>query len=57
MTEITPSALSFVDSETPSEKLVYSITKPLPSGQGQPHTHTLVQLFSHNVEKINRIKI
>uniref|UniRef100_A0A4W6CQ63 Fraser extracellular matrix complex subunit 1 n=1 Tax=Lates calcarifer TaxID=8187 RepID=A0A4W6CQ63_LATCA len=34
VTEITPSALSFVDSETPSEKLVYNITKPLPPGQG-----------------------
>uniref|UniRef100_A0AAX7VKR4 Fraser extracellular matrix complex subunit 1 n=1 Tax=Astatotilapia calliptera TaxID=8154 RepID=A0AAX7VKR4_ASTCA len=50
VTEITPSALSFVDSETPSEKLVYSITKPLPSGQGtiehrdRPYTH--VQHFT-----------
>ncbi|XP_067377534.1 extracellular matrix protein FRAS1 isoform X3 [Channa argus] len=34
VTEITPSALSFVDSETPSEKLIYNITKPLPPGQG-----------------------
>ncbi|KAK5909396.1 hypothetical protein CesoFtcFv8_003328 [Champsocephalus esox] len=34
VTEITPSALSFVDSETPSEKLIYNITKPLPQGQG-----------------------
>ncbi|XP_035766601.1 extracellular matrix protein FRAS1 [Neolamprologus brichardi] len=50
VTEITPSALSFVDSETPSEKLIYSITKPLPSGQGtiehrdRPYTH--VQHFT-----------
>uniref|UniRef100_A0A3B4AGL3 VWFC domain-containing protein n=1 Tax=Periophthalmus magnuspinnatus TaxID=409849 RepID=A0A3B4AGL3_9GOBI len=34
VTEITPAALSFVDSETPSDKLIYSITKPLPSGHG-----------------------
>ncbi|XP_041854892.1 extracellular matrix protein FRAS1 [Melanotaenia boesemani] len=34
VTEITPSALSFIDSETPSEKLVYNITKPLLPGQG-----------------------
>ncbi|XP_029366253.1 extracellular matrix organizing protein FRAS1 isoform X2 [Echeneis naucrates] len=34
VTEITPSALSFVDSETPDEKLVYNITKPLLPGQG-----------------------
>ncbi|XP_071779938.2 extracellular matrix organizing protein FRAS1 [Centroberyx gerrardi] len=34
VTEITPAALSFIDSETPSEKLIYNITKPLPHGQG-----------------------
>ncbi|KAM4616687.1 extracellular matrix organizing protein FRAS1 [Polymixia lowei] len=34
VTEITQSALSFIDSESPSEKLVYNITKPLPHGQG-----------------------
>ncbi|XP_035235651.1 extracellular matrix protein FRAS1 isoform X1 [Anguilla anguilla] len=34
ITVITPSALSFMDSETPSEKLVYNITKPLAPGQG-----------------------
>uniref|UniRef100_A0A8C7J2L3 Fraser extracellular matrix complex subunit 1 n=1 Tax=Oncorhynchus kisutch TaxID=8019 RepID=A0A8C7J2L3_ONCKI len=34
VTVLTPTALSFVDSETPSEKLVYNITKPLPEGQG-----------------------
>uniref|UniRef100_A0A673XCS3 Fraser extracellular matrix complex subunit 1 n=1 Tax=Salmo trutta TaxID=8032 RepID=A0A673XCS3_SALTR len=34
VTVLTPTALSFVDSETPSEKLVYNITKPLPQGQG-----------------------
>ncbi|MEQ2200454.1 hypothetical protein XENOCAPTIV_029659, partial [Xenoophorus captivus] len=34
VTEITPSALSFIDSGTPSEKLIYSITKPLLPGQG-----------------------
>ncbi|XP_034027090.1 extracellular matrix protein FRAS1 [Thalassophryne amazonica] len=34
ITEITPASLSFVDSETPSEELVYNITKPLPQGQG-----------------------
>uniref|UniRef100_H3DH31 Fraser extracellular matrix complex subunit 1 n=1 Tax=Tetraodon nigroviridis TaxID=99883 RepID=H3DH31_TETNG len=33
VTEITPSALSFIDSETPSEKLMYNITKALPPGQ------------------------
>uniref|UniRef100_A0A3P9GZH8 Fraser extracellular matrix complex subunit 1 n=1 Tax=Oryzias latipes TaxID=8090 RepID=A0A3P9GZH8_ORYLA len=31
---ITPSALSFTDTETPSEKLQYNITKPLLSAQG-----------------------
>ncbi|KAG7220426.1 hypothetical protein INR49_003292 [Caranx melampygus] len=34
VTEITPTALSFIDSETPSEKLVFNITKPLLPGQG-----------------------
>ncbi|KAA8592453.1 hypothetical protein FQN60_017908, partial [Etheostoma spectabile] len=34
VTEISPSALSFIDSETPSEKLIYNITKPLLQGQG-----------------------
>ncbi|XP_056136283.1 extracellular matrix protein FRAS1 [Lampris incognitus] len=34
VTEITPSALSFVDSESPSEKVYYNVTKPLPRGQG-----------------------
>ncbi|XP_023814674.1 extracellular matrix protein FRAS1 isoform X2 [Oryzias latipes] len=34
VTEITPSALSFTDTETPSEKLQYNITKPLLSAQG-----------------------
>ncbi|CAB1322441.1 unnamed protein product, partial [Coregonus sp. 'balchen'] len=34
VTVVTPTALSFVDSETPSEKLFYNITKPLPQGQG-----------------------
>ncbi|KAJ8398108.1 hypothetical protein AAFF_G00431850 [Aldrovandia affinis] len=34
VTVITPSALSFVDVEMPSEKLVYNITKPLAQGQG-----------------------
>uniref|UniRef100_A0A672YI22 VWFC domain-containing protein n=1 Tax=Sphaeramia orbicularis TaxID=375764 RepID=A0A672YI22_9TELE len=45
VTEITPAALSFIDTETPSEKLIYNITKPLPPGQGaiehrdRPHIH------------------
>ncbi|XP_071256392.1 extracellular matrix organizing protein FRAS1-like [Salvelinus alpinus] len=34
VTVLTPTALSFVDSETPSEKLVYNITRPLPQEQG-----------------------
>ncbi|KAK5611833.1 hypothetical protein CRENBAI_009535, partial [Crenichthys baileyi] len=34
VTEITPSALSFIDSGTPSENLIYNITKPLLPGQG-----------------------
>uniref|UniRef100_A0AAV2MQE8 Uncharacterized protein n=1 Tax=Knipowitschia caucasica TaxID=637954 RepID=A0AAV2MQE8_KNICA len=34
VTEITAAALSFVDSETPSDKLIYNITKPLPLGHG-----------------------
>ncbi|KAF7657675.1 hypothetical protein LDENG_00023850, partial [Lucifuga dentata] len=50
VTEITPSALSFVDSETPSEKLIYNITKPLPHGQGaiehRDKPYTAAKLFS-----------
>ncbi|XP_017560623.2 extracellular matrix protein FRAS1 [Pygocentrus nattereri] len=34
VTLISPTALSFTDSETPSNKLIFNITKPLPSGQG-----------------------
>ncbi|KAM6930976.1 extracellular matrix organizing protein FRAS1 [Xenentodon cancila] len=34
VTLITPAALSFIDSETPNEKLIYNITKPLLPGQG-----------------------
>ncbi|XP_071003248.1 extracellular matrix organizing protein FRAS1-like, partial [Oncorhynchus clarkii lewisi] len=34
VTVLTPTDLSFVDSETPSEKLVYNITRPLPQEQG-----------------------
>uniref|UniRef100_A0A3Q1CIX6 VWFC domain-containing protein n=1 Tax=Amphiprion ocellaris TaxID=80972 RepID=A0A3Q1CIX6_AMPOC len=34
VTELTASALSFIDAETPNEKLIYNITKPLPPGQG-----------------------
>ncbi|XP_032434237.1 extracellular matrix organizing protein FRAS1 isoform X1 [Xiphophorus hellerii] len=34
VTEITASALSFIDSGTPSEKLVFNVTKPLLPGQG-----------------------
>ncbi|KAM3867993.1 extracellular matrix organizing protein FRAS1 [Diretmus argenteus] len=34
VTPITLSALSFVDTETPSKELIYNITKPLPHGQG-----------------------
>ncbi|XP_061672611.1 extracellular matrix protein FRAS1 isoform X3 [Syngnathoides biaculeatus] len=34
VTQITRSALSFMDSETPSDRLVYNITKPLPAEQG-----------------------
>ncbi|KAM9446229.1 extracellular matrix organizing protein FRAS1 [Clarias gariepinus] len=45
ITLITPSALSFTDSETPSNKLIYNITKPLAPGHGtlehgeRPYTH------------------
>ncbi|KAM8885583.1 extracellular matrix organizing protein FRAS1 isoform 1-T2 [Spinachia spinachia] len=50
LTAITPSALSFVDSETPSEKLIYNITKPLPQGQGAiehvERPHAALQLFT-----------
>lgn len=35
VTVIEPAALSFVDTETPSEKLVYNVTKPLAQGQGK----------------------
>ncbi|XP_030622204.1 extracellular matrix organizing protein FRAS1 [Chanos chanos] len=34
VTVISPAALSFVDAETPSEKLVYNVTKPLAQGHG-----------------------
>ncbi|KAF7205299.1 extracellular matrix organizing protein FRAS1 isoform X2 [Nothobranchius furzeri] len=50
VTEITPSALSFVDSETPSEKLSYNITKPLLPGQGaiehRDKPYTAVKIFT-----------
>ncbi|XP_046698206.1 extracellular matrix protein FRAS1 [Silurus meridionalis] len=45
VTLITPSALSFTDSETPSNKLIYNITKLLPPGHGtlehadRPYSH------------------
>ncbi|XP_066568203.1 extracellular matrix organizing protein FRAS1 isoform X2 [Amia ocellicauda] len=39
VTLIGPSALSFVDTETPSEKLIYNITKPLAQGQGTIEHH------------------
>ncbi|XP_076856944.1 extracellular matrix organizing protein FRAS1 isoform X2 [Brachyhypopomus gauderio] len=45
VTLITPSALSFTDSETPSSGLIYNITKPLSPGFGtlehgdKPYTH------------------
>ncbi|XP_073695623.1 extracellular matrix organizing protein FRAS1 [Garra rufa] len=50
VTVISPSALSFTDSETPSDKLVYNITKTLTSGHGtlehrdKPYHH--VRLFT-----------
>ncbi|XP_042580368.1 extracellular matrix organizing protein FRAS1-like [Cyprinus carpio] len=50
VTVISPSALSFTDSETPSDKLVYNITKALTSGHGtlehrdRPYHH--VRLFT-----------
>ncbi|KAL2092359.1 hypothetical protein ACEWY4_012157 [Coilia grayii] len=34
VTVITPTSLSFVDLETPSDKLIYNITKPLAPGHG-----------------------
>ncbi|XP_048099370.1 extracellular matrix protein FRAS1 [Alosa alosa] len=34
VTVITPTVLSFVDSETPSDKLIYNITKPLAPSHG-----------------------
>lgn len=40
VTEITSAALSFIDSDSPSEKIIYNITKPLPPGQGLSLTHT-----------------
>ncbi|XP_072243382.1 extracellular matrix organizing protein FRAS1 isoform X1 [Leuresthes tenuis] len=50
VTEITPSALSFIDSETPNEKLIYNITKPLLPGQGaiehRDRPYTAVKHFS-----------
>ncbi|XP_056274598.1 extracellular matrix protein FRAS1 [Pseudoliparis swirei] len=50
VTPISPSALSFVDSETPSEKLIYNITKPLPQGQGSmehvDRPYSPLQVFS-----------
>ncbi|KTF97312.1 hypothetical protein cypCar_00002394 [Cyprinus carpio] len=41
VTVISPSALSFTDSETPSNKLVYNITKVLTSGHGLPESVSL----------------
>ncbi|XP_041084402.1 extracellular matrix organizing protein FRAS1-like isoform X2 [Polyodon spathula] len=50
ITVIKPAALSFVDTETPSEKLVYNVTKPLAQGQGaiehQDRPYTPVQFFT-----------
>ncbi|XP_041644401.1 extracellular matrix protein FRAS1 [Cheilinus undulatus] len=50
VTEITPAALSFIDSETPDEKLVYNITKALPPRHGTiehvDRAYTPVKLFT-----------
>uniref|UniRef100_UPI0037E879D7 extracellular matrix organizing protein FRAS1 n=1 Tax=Semicossyphus pulcher TaxID=241346 RepID=UPI0037E879D7 len=50
VTEITPAALSFIDSETPSDKLLYNITKALPPGQGaiehRDQAYTAVKHFT-----------
>ncbi|KAM8864960.1 extracellular matrix organizing protein FRAS1 isoform 2-T3 [Synchiropus picturatus] len=59
VTEITPSALSFIDSETPSQKLVYNITKPLQLGQGaiehRDRPHVAATVFTQ--DDVNRGKI
>uniref|UniRef100_A0AAY4BT87 VWFC domain-containing protein n=1 Tax=Denticeps clupeoides TaxID=299321 RepID=A0AAY4BT87_9TELE len=50
VTVITPSALSFVDDETPSDKIIYNITKPLPQGHGtlehRDKAYTPVRVFA-----------
>nr|XP_057925745.1 extracellular matrix protein FRAS1 isoform X1 [Doryrhamphus excisus] len=50
VTEITSSALSFIDSETSSDHLIYNITKPLPAGQGaiehRDRPHVAVKHFT-----------
>lgn len=35
MTTLEPFHLSFVDSESPSEKIVFNVTVPLPPNQGK----------------------
>ncbi|KAM7019160.1 LOW QUALITY PROTEIN: extracellular matrix organizing protein FRAS1 [Tautogolabrus adspersus] len=52
VTEITPAALSFIDSETPSDKVVYNVTKALPPGHGaiehRDRAYTHVKLFTQS---------
>ncbi|KAM6954491.1 extracellular matrix organizing protein FRAS1 [Aplochiton taeniatus] len=59
VTVITPAALSFLDSESPSEKLVYNITKPLGQGQGsiehRDRPHSPVSSFTQ--EEVNQASI
>ncbi|XP_015220286.2 extracellular matrix organizing protein FRAS1 [Lepisosteus oculatus] len=59
VTVLGPSALSFVDTGTPSEKFIYNITKPLAQGEGtiehQDRPYIPVQFFTQ--ADINQGKI
>lgn len=50
VTEITPAALSFINPGTPSEKLVYNITKPLLPGQGETHKVVFLHIFGFGTD-------
>uniref|UniRef100_A0A3B3VXF3 Fraser extracellular matrix complex subunit 1 n=1 Tax=Poecilia latipinna TaxID=48699 RepID=A0A3B3VXF3_9TELE len=58
VTEVTPSALSFIDSGTPSEKLVYNVTKPLLPGQLLEHRDRPYKAVQHFTQAdVNKGKI
>uniref|UniRef100_A0A8D0CH89 Fraser extracellular matrix complex subunit 1 n=1 Tax=Scleropages formosus TaxID=113540 RepID=A0A8D0CH89_SCLFO len=57
VTLLTPSALSFVDEETPSEKLVYNITKLLSRDQGEHKDRPYKPVTTFTQADINSGKI